>query len=103
MYTLSGALLKLSLVVYRVSWLRAKARKTRWCEEEDLVSHEMLFVILFHLREAKLWRERALRIGQAEGSKAFAYGRMLVVERRANDAEKGFAGKVLVPNWDMEY
>ncbi|KZP29569.1 hypothetical protein FIBSPDRAFT_884962 [Athelia psychrophila] len=46
-------LLKPQWAVYRVSWLRAKARKSRWWEEGIIISHEMLFVILFHVHEAE--------------------------------------------------
>lgn len=63
----------------------------------------MLFIILFHLRKAKVWKERARESGILEGSRAFVYGRMLVAQRRADDAEKGFAGRVSKRNWEMEY
>ena len=64
-----------------------------------MVSHEMLFVILFHVREAKVWKSRAKGSGVLEGRKAFAYQRMLVSERRAEDARRGFADKVCNTNW----
>ncbi|KAF7984920.1 hypothetical protein HWV62_9821 [Athelia sp. TMB] len=85
---------------YRVSWLRAKARMDRWWEEGVIVSHEMLFVILFHKQEAEVWRSWAEQTEGSEGSSAFAFAKMEVAERRAADAEKSFAGKVLEPNWD---
>lgn len=66
------------------------------------MSHEMLFVILFHRREQEIWRERADRSDNAEGARAFAYGKMLVSQRRADDAQKGFTGKVVDVNWDMD-
>ncbi|KAF7969176.1 hypothetical protein HWV62_28190 [Athelia sp. TMB] len=84
---------------YRVSWLRAKARKDRWSEEKIMVSHEMLFVILFHEREAKVWKRRA-RKSSGSGAKVFAHKRMLVSERRAEDARRGFAGKVCDTDWE---
>lgn len=88
--------------VYRVSWLRAKARKDRWWEEITIVSHEMLFVILSHVREANTWRERARESGGLEGRRAFAHRMMLVAERRADDARKGFSGKVVDVNWEED-
>lgn len=60
----------------------------------------MLFVILFHVHEAELWRERAAASGNLEGQRAFACRMMLVAERRAEDARKGFAGKVVDTNWE---
>lgn len=62
----------------------------------------MLFVILFHVHEAELWKERARASGDLEGKRAFAYRMMLVAERRAEVARKGFAGKVVDTNWDRE-
>ena len=32
-------------IVYRISWLRAKARYTRWEEELSLVKHEMTWTV----------------------------------------------------------
>ena len=85
--------------VYRVSWLRAKARRDRWWEEGVMVSHEMLFVILAHRRDEHVWKERAERAENPEGKRAFAYSKMLVAKRRAEEAEKGFAGNVVSTNW----
>lgn len=86
--------------VYRVSWLRAKARKDRWWEEGIIIPHEMLFVILFHAKEAEVWTDRAKASGDLEGKRAFAHRMMLVAERRAEDARKGFGGKVIDTNWE---
>lgn len=82
--------------------MRAKARKDRWWEEVTIVSHEMLFVILFHVRETSMWGKRARESGDLEGRRVFAHKLMLVSERRADDARKGFAGKVIDTNWDMD-
>lgn len=66
------------------------------------MSHEMLFVILYHLWEEEVWSEQAVKSGKAEGARAFAYGRMLVSQRRGDDAQKGFAGKVIDVNWELD-
>lgn len=72
----------------------------RWWEEGVIVSHEMLFVILFHAREADKWKKRARGSGSFEGKRAYAHRMMLVAERRAEDARKGFAGKAVDTNWE---
>jgi hypothetical protein len=49
-------------LVYRVNWLRAKARVNRWQEELILVKHEMQWTILWFQYQANLWRERSERV-----------------------------------------
>jgi hypothetical protein len=49
-------------VVYRVNWLRAKARVDRWQEELILVKHEMQWTVLWFENQANLWRERSERV-----------------------------------------
>lgn len=44
--------------VYRVNWLRAKARYTRWQEEENLVSHEMQWTINWFKHQEVTWQKR---------------------------------------------
>lgn len=41
--------------VYRVHWLRARARNERWKEEMDLTSHEMVWTVNFFDHKAGLW------------------------------------------------
>jgi len=67
------SLFKISLV-YRVNWLRAKARVDRWLEEEVLVKHEMGWTILWFKKQAELWRERSKREGSnlPPGHKSYA-------------------------------
>jgi hypothetical protein len=54
-------LLKLTHIVYRVNWLRAKARVDRWQEEVILVENEMQWTLLWFQNQANLWRERGER------------------------------------------
>ena len=49
-------------LVYRVNWLRAKARVDRWQEELILVKHEMQWTLLWFQYQANLWRERSERV-----------------------------------------
>lgn len=66
-----------------------------------IVSHEMLFVILSHTREAEIWEQRGKMI-KGEGQKAFAYQKMLVARKRAEEAQAGFAGKAVKANWERK-
>ena len=52
---------KFICLVYRVNWLRAKARVDRWVEEETLVKHEMEWTILWFKYQADIWRDRSKR------------------------------------------
>ncbi|KAK7692105.1 hypothetical protein QCA50_003724 [Cerrena zonata] len=45
--------------LYRVNWLRAKARRDRWAEELALTQAEMHWTRLFHLHRKSLWLRRA--------------------------------------------
>jgi len=52
---------KFACLVYRVNWLRAKARVDRWLEEEILVKHEMEWTVIWFKNQAELWGERSRR------------------------------------------
>jgi hypothetical protein len=61
-------------LVYRVNWLRAKARVDRWLEEQILVKHEMNWTIRWFQNQADTWGERS-KIEDADlpqGHKAYA-------------------------------
>ena len=53
--------IKLFFLVYRVNWLRAKARVDRWLEEETLVKHKMQWTVQWFQYQANLWNERSNR------------------------------------------
>lgn len=57
-------------LVYRVNWLRAKARKERWEEEMELVSREMDWTVNSFEYCGKAWKKRA---DMAEGAGKVAY------------------------------
>ena len=61
-------------LVYRVNWLRAKARVDRWLEEVTLVKHEMQWTILWFQHQANLWTEHSKRedVDLPMGHKAYA-------------------------------
>lgn len=45
-------------LVYRVSWLRAKAAQKRWEEEAELVTAEFEWTIRYFNKQASIWRGR---------------------------------------------
>jgi hypothetical protein len=45
--------------VYRVHWLKAKARRNRWNEEFILLSSEMDWTVLYYRYQASRWQQRA--------------------------------------------
>jgi hypothetical protein len=47
-----------ALSVYRVSWLRAKARFDRWSEELNLIGYEMRWTVNWFRWKEKQWRSR---------------------------------------------
>ncbi|KAF8449491.1 hypothetical protein L210DRAFT_3389124 [Boletus edulis BED1] len=49
-----------TLLVYRVHWLRAKATKDRWTEEEEILKAEFQWTINFFQRKAEDWDRRSL-------------------------------------------
>jgi hypothetical protein len=48
-------------LVYRVNWLRAKARVDRWEEELTLVKNEMLWTTLWFRHQADIWSDHSRR------------------------------------------
>lgn len=46
-------------IVYRVHWLRARARHERWKEEWDVTSHEMGWTVNFLAHKASMWKRWA--------------------------------------------
>jgi hypothetical protein len=45
-------------IVYRVNWLRAKARYIRWEEEHNVVRHEMEWTVKYFQHREQQWEER---------------------------------------------
>ena len=58
-------------LVYRVNWLRAKARYDRWGEEIKTLKDEMIWTLLFFNFQRKEWEKRATMTKQG-GHKAYA-------------------------------
>ncbi|KAG1808390.1 uncharacterized protein BJ212DRAFT_1280762, partial [Suillus subaureus] len=76
---------------YRVNWLKAKARWSRWQEELSLVRHEMGWTINWFKYHQKEWNRRWQKVTRP-GHQAYAYQQVLMWRRFAQDAEKAFNG-----------
>ena len=59
--------------VYRVNFLRPKARYDRWDEELKTVRHEMGWSIRYFDHHRTQWMVRAQKVGNTEGQRAYAY------------------------------
>lgn len=60
-------------IVYRVNWLRARARAQRWSEEREIVTKEMEWAIRTFRYMGGVWEIRAEKMGKEKpGHKAYA-------------------------------
>ena len=62
----------ISLPVYRVNWLHAKARKKRWEEELELVGKEMEWTTRCFQYHEEIWKQRAEN-SKGAGQRAYAW------------------------------
>ena len=78
--------------VYRVNWLRARARAQRWNEEKDIVLKEMEWVIGTFRHMGGVWKARAEKMGNEKpGHKAYAARETERWNRWAGIAESKFS------------
>jgi len=75
--------------VYRVNWLRAKARKERWEEEFELVKKEMEWTVNCFRYKERTWKEIAESEGQ-EGHRAYGWKQSSIWRRQASLAAATF-------------
>lgn len=54
--------------VYRISWLRAKARYNRWEEEVSLVKHEMQWTVAWFSTHERIWMNRYEEVDDEESA-----------------------------------
>jgi hypothetical protein len=80
------------LPVYRVHWLRARARLDRWQEEWNLVQHEMQWLVNYFDYQANQWSRRAEACnGDADaGHRCYARKRVAMWQRFASQAKETF-------------
>ncbi|KIJ05856.1 hypothetical protein PAXINDRAFT_92856 [Paxillus involutus ATCC 200175] len=80
-------------LVYRINWLKAKARYCRWQEELALVKHEIDWSIRWFNHQQLQWMERA-GVFEAESQQAYAKRKIRVYEHFAEGARESFIEKV---------
>jgi hypothetical protein len=81
--------------VFRVSWLKAKARYDRWNEELRLVEAEMFWTTLWFKHQEREW-ERRFRQAVEPGHQSYAAKQQDLWERFKMKAEESFKGKMAV-------
>ncbi|EDR10747.1 uncharacterized protein LACBIDRAFT_315474 [Laccaria bicolor S238N-H82] len=62
--------------VYRVNWLRAKARYDRWSEEHTLIPNEMNWTRLYFINKAREWAGLRDLVPDKPGHVCFAKGQI---------------------------
>lgn len=82
-------------LVYRVNWLKAKARYDRWSEELKLVQHEMCWTVWWFQKQESEWRARADE-SIKNGHRAYAEKQASMWAEFAAEGMKSFQGK-----WSM--
>ncbi len=81
-------------VVYRVSWLRAKARLTRWSEELQLVAYEMQWTVNWFRRMEEDWELRCKRLEDGivvSGLDCYCYKQIAMWRTLADQAHDKFS------------
>jgi hypothetical protein len=81
--------------VYRVSWLKAKARYERWDEELKIVKHEMCWTILWFKHQEHVWERRFVEHVEP-GLQAYAAKQRHIWERFKKNAEDSFGKYIMV-------
>jgi hypothetical protein len=82
------------LLVYRVSWLRAKARFSRWSEELCLVESEMQWTVNWFQWKVKQWRTRLRDLEEDErppGLDSYCHKQMVLWDSLAEQAQTRFS------------
>ncbi len=96
-------LLSHKCIVYRVNWLRAKARYTRWEEEHNMVRHEMKWTIKYFQYQEQQWDRRRSAITDsaigAVGLRCYAAKQAGQWRRFAEQAKARFI--VEIPNLEV--
>lgn len=85
------------VLVYRVNWLKAKARWQRWDEELNLVKHEMGWTVSWFQNKKDEW-DRRYHQATKPGHQAYAQRQVLLWERFELDAQNAFKDKMIIVN-----
>lgn len=81
-------------LVYRVSWLKSRARYRRWEEELQRVRYEMRWSVNWFEKNQQIWEKRSLE-SQESGPRSFARRMERVFCKFADDGKSLFEGKMV--------
>ena len=79
------------LIVYRLHWLRARARKHRWQEELLLTKYEMQWTVRFFMYMARLWQTRRDLPSSTPNKRAYAEERISMWNDMGRTADVAFS------------
>jgi hypothetical protein len=87
-----------SCAVYRVNWLRAKARFNRWEEESEMVKNEMTWTVLWFENQRKRWQDRAEKSmeRQQSGHACYAWKQVEMWKVFRREAESTFGSDMVI-------
>lgn len=87
----------MSFIVYRVNWLRAKARHDRWDEELKLVKNEMGWVVRWFQHQKHVWEGRVekSRMNVQKGHEIYACKQVDLWNQFERRARRQFQGKMV--------
>lgn len=86
--------------VYRVNWLRARAKQRRWSEELILTQNEMEWTTRFFYFKSRQWRRWGAALTRpSAGQVAYVEKQMAMWENMGAEAYREFLH--VRPNWDM--
>ena len=81
-------------LVYRVSWLRAKARFSRWSEELCLVESEMQWTVNWFWWKMEQWKKRLIDLADEDrptGLDCYCHKQMALWHSLAEQAQTKFS------------
>lgn len=87
--------------VYRIHWLRARARFKRWTEELVIVQHEMSWTVRYFTHMAKLWSDRRSMVPNVLGAREYAERQVTMWNEFGRVADETYAAytSLYKPAW----
>ena len=84
--------------MYRVNWLRAKARADRWSEELKIVQKEMEWTMNWLEKQGKEWKSRGQKSEKEglRGHACYAEKQEVMWVTMLEQAKKGFESRIIM-------
>jgi hypothetical protein len=80
----------LLIIVKRVHWLRARALKNRWHEEQVLVTYEMQWTVRYFINKSETWQQGFRSVDASLVGRIYARRQQVAWNRRAVIADTIF-------------